>query len=252
MSVEEIYLIDGQLYTFSSWCPGRLIGRYWMSHRDTGEPFFECYGGGIVWLKWAWCISPSSESELKERYEDSMKNEMLGVSISTENGDDRQRILDLIREHEGIRLDIGCGANKNPGFIGLDVRDEVGVDIVHDVNVHPWPLPDQCVLIAVASHLIEHIPPYNFGFINFMNEVWRIMKPGGEFAMVLPHGRSDGYLQDPTHCNPCNEATWAYFDPEHGGGVLYNIYKPKPWRIKYLVWDPSANIEVVLVKRDEV
>ncbi|MEG7727204.1 methyltransferase domain-containing protein, partial [Listeria monocytogenes] len=76
-----------------------------------------------------------------------------------------------------------------------------------DLTNIPWPLPDESVLVAMASHVIEHIQPADFGFINFMNEVWRLLKPGGEFAIVTPHGRSDGYIQDPTHVNPCNEAT---------------------------------------------
>ena len=88
-------------------------------------------------------------------------------------------------------------------------------------------------------------------FTRFMNEVWRVMKVGGEFAIVVPHGRSDGFLQDPSHCNAINEARWAYFDPfePNTQGLLWNIYKPKPWRIKHLTWSPDANIEVVLVKR---
>jgi SAM-dependent methyltransferase len=154
---------------------------------------------------------------------------------------------DLIDNNAGIRLDIGCGANKQPGFVGMDIRDVEGVDIVHDVESYPWPLPDECVLMAMASHLVEHINPAQFGFINFMNEVWRIMKPGGEFAVSCPHGRSSGYLQDPTHCNMLNEATWAYFAPEHSSG-LWGIYKPQPWRVKHLSWRPWANMEVVLVK----
>lgn len=160
-------------------------------------------------------------------------------------------IEQLLKEKSGIRLDIGCGGNKTPGFVGMDLRSLDGVDIVHDVESYPWPLPDESVLCAVASHLVEHIAPARFGFINFMNEVWRVLKVGGEFAIATPHGYSPGYLQDPTHCNPCNEATWSYFDPEepNTGGMLWRIYQPKPWRIKFLSWDPAANIEVVLVKR---
>lgn len=161
-------------------------------------------------------------------------------------------IDNLLQERSGIRLDIGCGGHKQgPDWVGLDMRGLPGVDIVHNVTVQPWPLPAESVLCAVASHLVEHIPPHDFGFIRFMNEVWRVLKPGGEFAIATPHGYSPGYLQDPTHCNPCNEATWAYFDPEHPSG-LWTIYQPKPWKIKMLAWDPSANMEVVLVKRPEV
>jgi len=159
----------------------------------------------------------------------------------------------LLAEKSGIRLDIGGGANPQDGFVNLDKRDLSAVDIVHDVEQYPWPLPDECVLVAMASHLVEHINPAGGGFIRFMDEAWRVMKSGGEFAISCPHGSSQGYLQDPTHCNQINEATWSYFDPEcpRVGGRLYEIYRPKPWRIKYLVWSPNANIEVILVKRNE-
>lgn len=150
---------------------------------------------------------------------------------------------------QGIMLDIACGANKQRGgFTGIDVRPLPGVDIVHDLNAYPWPLEDGSVLTAVCSHYIEHIPPHNFGFIKFMNELWRIMIPGGEVAIVTPHGNSQGYLQDPTHCNPCNESTFLYFTPGH---PLYEIYRPKPWQIKYIVASPTVNIEVVMVKVTE-
>jgi hypothetical protein len=156
-------------------------------------------------------------------------------------------ISKIIRENAGIFLDIGCGANRQDGWVGMDIRPLPGVDIVHDVESFPWPLPDGCVKTAMASHLVEHLNPHKFGFVNFMDEVWRVMQVGGEFAIVVPHGNSQGYLQDPTHCNPCNEATWDYFCPERESG-LWTIYQPKPWRVKYLAANPAANMEVVLVK----
>lgn len=171
-------------------------------------------------------------------------------------------IEELLRSKAGIRLDIGCGATKQgPDWVGMDLREIPGVvDIVHDVNRHPWPLPDESVLVAVCSHLVEHIPPVmlinegtRFPFIEFMDECWRVLKYDGELAIACPHGSSQGYIQDPTHCNPINEATWAYFDPLESktNGGLYRIYHPKPWRIKHLNWDPAYNLEVVVVKRRE-
>ena len=165
---------------------------------------------------------------------------------------------DLLASKSGIRLDIACGQNRQPGFVGLDIHAWPGVDIVHDVNVHPWPLPDECAIVAMCSHLVEHIPTVmldggktRFPFIEFMDEVWRIMKIGGEFMIACPHGSSQGFLQDPTHCHAMNETTWAYFDPaeQTAQGQLYQFYRPQPWRLKYLSWSPAANIEVILIKR---
>lgn len=160
-------------------------------------------------------------------------------------------VEDVLNKRSGIQLDIGCGAHPQQGFVGMDIRPLPGVSIVHDIESYPWPLPGESVTRAMASHLVEHINPAKFGFIKFMDEVWRVCQPGAEFLIALPHGRSEGYLQDPTHCNPCNETTWFYFDPlePHGNGGLWSIYKPRPWRIHFLTWDPTANIEVVLVKR---
>lgn len=157
----------------------------------------------------------------------------------------------LLKSQSGIRLDIGCGESKQPGFVGMDARELPGVNIVHDWNVYPWPLPDESVLLAIASHVVEHVNPADGGFLRWMNELWRIMKYDGEVGIVCPHGSSQGFLQDPTHCNACNETTWAYFDPlePFTGGQLYRIYRPDPWKIKALTWNPSANIEVVLIKR---
>jgi len=154
-----------------------------------------------------------------------------------------------------MRLDIGCGEHKPEGWAGLDRRDDVGAEFVWDVNVHPWPIEDNSVEAARASHLIEHIPPVMVGpqgtwfpFVAFMDEVWRILQPLGEFEVSYPHGSSQGYIQDPTHCNPVNETTWAYFDPAH---PFYTFYKPRPWAAQSMTWEGRGFQRVVLVKMAE-
>ena len=161
----------------------------------------------------------------------------------------------LLREKSGIRLDIGCGGNKQgPNWVGIDYRPIPGiVDIVHDLETFPWPLPDECAQVAIASHVVEHINPAKGTFISFMDEVWRVLQYGGEFGIATPYAGSHGYFQDPTHINPCNETTFAYFDPldQMTGGQLYRIYQPKPWQIKpgSLHLNKNGNLEVVLIKR---
>jgi len=166
-----------------------------------------------------------------------------------------KKVEDLLKSKSGIRLDIACGANKQgPDWVGIDIQKLPGVDIVHDIETYPWPLPNECVLVSVASHIVEHINPAKFGFINFMNEIWRITKPGGQLAIATPYAGSLGYYQDPTHVNPCNEVTWSYFDPEdeRTKGELYKIYQPKPWRIAHCTYSRAGQIEVILEKRPEV
>ena len=193
-------------------------------------------------------------------------------------------IEQLLNDKQGIRLDIGCGANKNPNFVGIDILPLPGVDIVHNIELTPWPLPDDCVLTATASHVLEHINPAppdarvepliqlliakgifseqeatnhrllgNSGaiFLRVMDEIWRVMKVGGQFAFVVPYAESHGMFQDPTHCNFINETTMSYFDPLDPS-TLYQFYKPKPWKIEKMYVQRMGLLEVVLVKRAEM
>jgi len=151
----------------------------------------------------------------------------------------------LFKRKGGILLDLGCGEKKNPGFVGLDKRRVPGVDIVHDLEKFPYPIPDGACLSIVGSHIVEHIKPWLM--IDFMNELWRITKREGKLAFVHPYGMNDFYVQDPTHCNPCNEKTWQYFDIRY---PLYKIYKPKPWLLQkgFPVWQSNGIMEVVFTK----
>lgn len=157
----------------------------------------------------------------------------------------------LENNNKGIYLDVGCGESKQLGFVGIDYRKLPGVDIVQDLQKFPWPLPDECASFALSTHVVEHIEPNGGIFMQFMDEVWRILKPDSEFFITGPYAGSYGYWQDPTHCNGCNEMTWEYFDPlgTMSGGHLYRIYKPKPWKIKINTFQVNGNFEVVLIKR---
>jgi SAM-dependent methyltransferase len=149
----------------------------------------------------------------------------------------------LLKAKSGIRLDLGCGSNKQPGYIGMDIRRVAGVDIVHDVQKVPYPLPKECCHVVLMSHLWEHIEPkYRLAV---MDEIWRIMKPEGQLLISAPYYLSFGAYQDPSHY-PCpNEATFTYFDPGYG---LYKIYGPKPWKLKRNDYQISGNMEVILEK----
>jgi predicted SAM-dependent methyltransferase len=75
-----------------------------------------------------------------------------------------------------FKLDVACGQNKTPDFFGVDIAAEPGVDLVHDLENFPWPIPDNSVDEIVCNHYIEHTKD----LIKFMNEIYRIMKPGAK------------------------------------------------------------------------
>jgi len=145
-----------------------------------------------------------------------------------------------------LRLDVGCGFNKQKGFTGMDKRKVDGVDIVHDAEVFPWPLPDCSCAVVVMSHLVEHIKPWLQ--IDLMNECWRVLVPDGLLMIATPYATSFGYYQDPTHISPWNEATPTYFIKDQ---PLYQIYRPKPWKGEKVSWDKHATLEIALRKIEE-
>lgn len=151
-------------------------------------------------------------------------------------------VPDIVIEQK-IMLDVGCGLNKQPGFVGMDKRAVDGVQIVHDVCDFPWPLEDESCAVILMSHLIEHIPG-NF-HIELMDECWRVLEDNGLLIISTPYPNSHGWHQDPTHVATWNESTPHYFVP---GNVLYDVYQPKPWKIDRLTFDMLSTLEVAFRK----
>lgn len=93
-------------------------------------------------------------------------------------------------------LDLGCGRAKK-GRIGLDRFDDHGVDVVHDLDSGlPLPFDDQEFDNVISHHALEHI---GLGFINVMDECWRVMKPGGLLRIIVPVFPSWDAVADPDH-----------------------------------------------------
>jgi hypothetical protein len=149
-----------------------------------------------------------------------------------------------------VKIDIGGGACPQAGWINMDVRPLPAVHVVHDWDDIPWPSPDACASIIMAGHVVEHVNPAKFGFIRWMDECWRILKYDGQLLISTPFGGSMGYLSDPTHCNPCTNHTWRWFDPLDPAG-LFREYFPKPWKIQNLYWSVEGNMECLLIKRHD-
>ena len=138
-----------------------------------------------------------------------------------------------------MNIELGCGAFKNTGFIGIDRQKKKGVDIVHDLE-KGIPLEDNTVDLVSASHILEHISNLMF----LMDEIWRVCRPGAGVAISVPHYQSLGAWCDPTHVRAFTEATFYYWDPQ---SYLYSLYKPKAqFHIESLYWSPMGNIETVL------
>lgn len=144
-----------------------------------------------------------------------------------------------------LKLDLACGNNKREGFVGIDIAETEAVDHIVDLRVFPWPIESESAEEINCSHYIEHIKHDNValdlkqildksnsfeefkeninsedflapkdGFIKFINEVYRILKPGGKVNLVAPYWSSVRFVGDPTHVRPIGESTLWYLDKE--------------------------------------
>jgi SAM-dependent methyltransferase len=117
-----------------------------------------------------------------------------------------------------LRLDLACGTAKKPGFLGVDLVATPQTDVVVDLTRTPWPWADGSVAEVHCAHFFEHLDGQQR--IDFMHELHRILVPGGKATLVVPHARSDGAIQDPTHqWPPLTESSFGYFNAEARRGM---------------------------------
>lgn len=95
-----------------------------------------------------------------------------------------------------LKLDIGCGPNKKPGFTGVDSIKFPGVDIVSDLRTR-WPFKDGCVEEIHCSHCIEHFDSTER--VHIYNEMFRVLRVGGKATLIAPFWSSGRAYGDPTH-----------------------------------------------------
>jgi len=92
-------------------------------------------------------------------------------------------------------LDIGCGKNKVTGALGLDIDKNANPDILHDLNIYPYPIKDNEFDKIYAKHVIEHVDNPVF----FIQECYRILKDGGIIFVETPHFSSRVAYSEPDH-----------------------------------------------------
>lgn len=111
------------------------------------------------------------------------------------------------KEPQLLRLDFGCGKNPREGFQGVDILD---FGQKHKVDlVGPWPWKNESVEEGHASHFVEHLTAPQR--IHFVNELYRVLVPGGKCQLITPHWASCRAYGDLTHQWPPVSEFWFYY-----------------------------------------
>ena len=105
-----------------------------------------------------------------------------------------------------IRLNIGCGDQRKPGYIGIDKTLRYGTDLVCELN-HPLPFASQTIKHIYAKSILEHIERLE----ELICETHRILTNQGTFYIYVPHWNNPFYYSDYTHKRFFGLVTFDYF-----------------------------------------
>ena len=95
-----------------------------------------------------------------------------------------------------MKLNIGCGTNKLPDYVRIDIDPLVEPDHVLDMNKDKLPYENDSVDEILCSHMIEHLDDMT----NFYQECYRVLKhETGRLTVVTPHYLHESSWADPDH-----------------------------------------------------
>jgi len=131
-----------------------------------------------------------------------------------------------------VCLNLGCGrkpiaSTEVERWFNLDVRPLPGVDVVRDLRRGlPW--FDSTFDHILCDNVLEHFDSDDVVFL--LNEMDRVLLDGGTIDLIVPHFRSQGAVQDPTHKSFFCERSALYWNQTttiHGGkavGIGAHLY----------------------------
>ncbi|MFA6582789.1 MAG: class I SAM-dependent methyltransferase [Elusimicrobiaceae bacterium] len=112
-------------------------------------------------------------------------------------------------ENNTIRntLDIGCGTRKKANAVGIDINPRSAADVIHNLEVVPYPFADNSFDEIYADNVLEHLS----GTIAIMEEIHRLGRHGALVVISVPYFRSKWAYADPTHKVFFSAESFAYF-----------------------------------------
>ena len=136
-------------------------------------------------------------------------------------------------------LNLGCGRKHRPEAVNLDRTEASSPDVVHDLDVRPWPFADGRFERVYAFDVIEHLADV----VAAMEELHRVCRDGAAIEITVPHFSSGNAFTDPTHRHFFSRFSFDYFDPTHEFG-FYSAARFSVVRSN-LIFEPTLMNRVV-------
>lgn len=133
-----------------------------------------------------------------------------------------------------MRLNLGCGARPILDYWNHDrTKHSEWVDVEWDLEQLPWPWIDEQFEEVLAQDVMEHL---HLDVHEWLDECWRILKPGGVLKLRLPAFDHHLSYRDPTHQRVFHPESFFYWDPTHHLWQEFGRYYPghdRWWSVKH-------------------
>jgi tetratricopeptide (TPR) repeat protein len=110
-----------------------------------------------------------------------------------------------------VKFNMGCGRDRRPGYTNVDQSSACAPDQVLDLEVTPWPWPNDCAEEVVFNHSLEHLGGDPKVFLAIMKELYRVCRDGAVVKITVPHPRHDNFIGDPTHVRVISPQVMSLF-----------------------------------------
>ncbi len=111
-------------------------------------------------------------------------------------------------------LHLGSGNKYDPAAVNVDLIVSTKPDVVHDLDVRPWPLPDDHFREVRAFDVIEHLDDV----VAAMGEIHRVCRDGAVVKITVPHYSCCNAFSDITHRHYFSARSFDYFTGDNEFG----------------------------------
>lgn len=128
--------------------------------------------------------------------------------------------LNSAKDNE-IKVNLGAGKDAQEGWINIDsyaFPNTIVADITDRI-----PLEDSSVDLVYSQDFLEHIDPLKK--VHVINEIWRVLKPGGRMEHYVPNAGSRNDFGSPSHISHWNLQTFQHFDVDSYRYALDHDYE---------------------------
>jgi len=127
-----------------------------------------------------------------------------------------------------MKINLGCGIKGSlKDYINIDYCKCKGVDVVHNLNITPYPFKTNSVNKIYMAHTLEHL---EINIQDFFKEIKRILKKNGKFTLIIP---SECNMNDMFHKKSFKISNFVKYKKEDISNLeQYNLWKD--WNVKII------------------